>query len=340
MRADFRFIVPLVLFLGMLWGLHAGFDYRLPYWGAIGLYLVLAAVVSRLGAGGRPSRGTSGHREAPSDSVAEWPTSGPVGRLGQRSLVAIFTVSGLFALINPFQLIQIVRQGVGNALISRRLRRGPSLDPARYVNDVTYTLPFDGEWFVYNGGTTPVTSHSWDVLTQRYAYDFVVADDSLRRHAGRGTRLDDYFCHGLPVRSAAAGVVVEARDGIGPAPWLGYGIVDMLARSVLGNHVVVEHSPREFSLYAHLETGSVTVREGHRVAARQLLGRCGHTGHSAEPHLHFHLQDRRDFFLAAGVPVTFADLDVDGVRQDEIRPTAGNRVRHRGGHRHRLADDR
>ncbi len=337
MRADFRFVVPFVLFVAVLWGLRAGFDYRLPYWGAIGLYLVLAAAVSRLDADARRQRKLC---DATQDSAGEWPTSGPVGRLGQRGLTAIFMVSGLLALLNPFQLIQIVRQGVGNALISRRLRRTPPLDPSGYVNDVTYTLPFDGEWLVYNGGTTPATSHSWEVLTQRYAYDFVVADASLRRHTGRGTRLGDYFCHGLPIRAAAAGVVVEVRDGIGPAPFLGYGIVDVLARSVLGNYVVVEHSPREFSLYAHLETGSVAVREGHRVAARQLIGRCGHTGHSSEPHLHFHLQDRPNFFLAAGVPITFADLEVDGVDRGAIRPTVGNRVRHRGGHRHRLPDDR
>lgn len=36
-----------------------------------------------------------------------------------------------------------------------------------------YALPFSGEWVVANGGVTEKNSHSWEIPTQRYAYDFV-----------------------------------------------------------------------------------------------------------------------------------------------------------------------
>jgi murein DD-endopeptidase MepM/ murein hydrolase activator NlpD len=57
--------------------------------------------------------------------------------------------------------------------------------------------------------------------------------------------------------------------------------------------------------------GSVLVTIGPHVTRGQQIGRCGHSGFSTEPHLHFHAQDREDFYSSAGVPVVFADLVVD-----------------------------
>ena len=36
-----------------------------------------------------------------------------------------------------------------------------------------------------------------------------------------------------------------------------------------------------------------------------IAGPIGHTGHSTEPHLHFHLQDSADLFRGMGLPVRF-----------------------------------
>ncbi|WP_310604593.1 hypothetical protein [Anaerosporobacter sp.] len=46
-----------------------------------------------------------------------------------------------------------------------------------YVLKVEYALPFDGEWYTINGGVTKNTSHSWEVLPQRFAYDFASVDE-------------------------------------------------------------------------------------------------------------------------------------------------------------------
>ena len=111
--------------------------------------------------------------------------------------------------------------------------------------------------------------------------------------------------------------------------FLGWGILDFTARSFVGNHVLVEHAEGEFALYAHLVRGSVAVTPGDRVSRGQTLGRCGHTGHSAEPHLHFHLQDSADLFGGMGAAVRFSSLFVDGKPADQVLLTAGNRVRSR-----------
>jgi murein DD-endopeptidase MepM/ murein hydrolase activator NlpD len=50
------------------------------------------------------------------------------------------------------------------------------------------------------------------------------------------------------------------------------------------------------------------VEKGDRVRAGQILGLCGNSGNSSEPHLHFNVQDRaRLFGSAKGLTVRFAD---------------------------------
>ncbi|HAP41319.1 MAG TPA: M23 family peptidase [Nitrospira sp.] len=296
-----EFAISIVVFLALLVGLNGLFDYKLPYLGAVTLYVGIHFVVSLA----TREKRRAAISQTPGAAVPDWPTSGPIGRLGQKGLVAAFTVSGLLCLLNPFQVVQFVRQALGNA----RLRAKPA-GPAESA--LTYALPFDGEWFVYNGGVTREDSHSWDVLTQRYAYDFVVVDRELKRHDGRGTRRAEYFCHGRAIRAAASGVVVAVEDRIGEAPFVGYGIVDFCARSFVGNHVVIRHAASEYGFYAHLLAGQVSVRVGDTVERGQVIGRCGHSGHSSEPHLHFHVQAGADFFTSAGVPVRFAGVLVDG----------------------------
>jgi hypothetical protein len=143
---------------------------------------------------------------------------------------------------------------------------------------------------------TPKTSHSWDVLGQRFALDFVQADAAFARHRGRGTHPGDDDCYDAPILAAADGIVVAVEQRIGLAPLLGWGVCDFTARSFIGNHVLIEHAEGEYALYAHLVKDSATVRPGDRVLHGQTIGRCGHTGHSTEPHLHFHLQDSADLF--------------------------------------------
>lgn len=265
-----------------------------------------------------------------------WPVSGPIGRLGPYGLMVMFYSTQLLCLFNPFQVVELVRQAAGNAILVGREKRS-GCDGRTYKTRGVYTLPFDGEWLVVNGGTTPTTSHSWDILGQRFALDFVQANEAFRTHAGRGGRAEDYFCYGREIRAAAGGTVVRVEDRVHQA-FLGWGVCDFTARSFVGNHVLVEHAEGEFGLYAHLVRGSVTVAPGDSVKRGQVLGRCGHTGHSAEPHLHFHLQDSAQLFQGMGLPVRFSRLLVDGESvngesADGALLRAGNRVRSRLGSR-------
>lgn len=256
-----------------------------------------------------------------------WPTSGPIGRLGRVGITVTWSASQLLVWLNPFQVLEFCRQIAGNAALAKREERSGD-DGRGYRPRAVYTLPFRGEWMLINGGNTRQTSHSWDILGQRFALDFVQANEAIERHTDRGTRPEQYFCYGQEILAAADGTVVRAENRVGRA-FLGWGICDFMARSFVGNHVLIEHATGEYALYAHLIRGSVTVAPGERVERSQVLGRCGHTGHSTEPHLHFHLQDSADLFGGMGLPVRFSGLFADGEPADDVLLTVGNRVRPR-----------
>jgi murein DD-endopeptidase MepM/ murein hydrolase activator NlpD len=80
--------------------------------------------------------------------------------------------------------------------------------------------------------------------------------------------------------------------------------------AILGNYVIIDHNNGEFSLYAHMSEGTLTVKVGDTVKQGQIIGKAGNTSNSECPHLHFHLMDSKDFQTANGLPVMFKDLPI------------------------------
>ncbi|QRV16452.1 M23 family metallopeptidase [Haloterrigena salifodinae] len=212
--------------------------------------------------------------------------------------------------LNPLVLAQDAMQFVGGAVAVAR-HRGSVPDAESYEQRASYRLQFDGAWTVANGSHEKDYSHSWFPLNQRYAYDFVITDtDGRTRPEGAASRVDRYYCYDEPVLAPADGVVVDVCDGDFESARAG-GLSHPLKRDIRGNYVVVQHAPDEYSCLAHLVPGSVTVEPGDRVARGQQIGRCGHSGNSSEPHLHFQVQDHPDFEIAASLPVAFDDVALE-----------------------------
>ena len=81
-----------------------------------------------------------------------------------------------------------------------------------YVPEIMYTLPFDGEWYTANGGVTKDTSHSWEILPQRFAYDFIIVDNEGESFCGNKKDLHSYYCYGKDILAPADGVVVSIKN--------------------------------------------------------------------------------------------------------------------------------
>ncbi|MFD1513519.1 M23 family metallopeptidase [Halomarina rubra] len=224
-----------------------------------------------------------------------------------RATNARFLVSQFVFGLTPWGFLASVAQLFGTVVAFVRYRGSPPT-PESFDQTAALRPPFEGEWTVVNGGVTKATSHSWGLLAQRYAYDFLVTDERGRTHIGDGVFLDDYFAFGEPVLAPAAGTVVAAKDGQRDHPEPGTGWTEWRTWDIRGNHVVVDHG-EEYSLLAHLQEGSVAVEPGDHVDVGEQVGRCGNSGNSTEPHLHYQLQDTPGFYATMGLPPAFTGVE-------------------------------
>lgn len=190
------------------------------------------------------------------------------------------------------------------------LAHGFRLPQGSYCSKVLYKLPFEGEWTVINGSCDKDFSHSWAIPTQRYAYDFVVMDDDGKTHQDNGTELTSYGCYGKNVLAPADGVVVEIGNNCADEEPFEDGAMKVTANDIRGNYILMKHARKEYSFVGHLQPQSITVKTGQKVHQGEVIAKCGNSGHTSEPHLHFHLQDGIGFFTSAGIPITFQDIVV------------------------------
>ena len=194
---------------------------------------------------------------------------------------------------------------------------------ADYETKARLRLPFDGEWLVVWGGRTLTDNYHVISVGQRFAYDFLIRRNGST-HSGAGKDNAEYYCWDAPILAPADGVVVTTVDGIADnAP----GVMNPL--TPVGNHIVIDHGNGEHSLFAHFRKGSIVPKVGDRVKRGQLLGRCGNSGNSSEPHLHYHLQTARYFGEGEGLPAQFNDYVADGKRVRRGEPVRGQVVRNR-----------
>ncbi|MBD0860204.1 M23 family metallopeptidase [Gordonia sp. zg691] len=75
--------------------------------------------------------------------------------------------------------------------------------------------------------------------------------------------------------------------------------------ALAGNHVFIEAGGVVVAL-CHLRQGGLLVRPGQRVRVGDVLGHCGNSGNSTEPHVHVQAIDNRDVERASAVPLTFS----------------------------------
>lgn len=146
-------------------------------------------------------------------------------------------------------------------------------DPRLVPTTNQYPLPWRGGPFRLSQGANGKYSHF--TPKGRYALDIAMPE-------------------GTPIVAARSGIVVKTENqqvgrGTNPA----------------GNFVRILHDDGTMGVYLHLQTGSVSVREGQRVSQGSLLARSGNTGNSTGPHLHFVVQ--RNVGLAVeSIPFDFS----------------------------------
>jgi murein DD-endopeptidase MepM/ murein hydrolase activator NlpD len=189
-----------------------------------------------------------------------------------------------------------------------------------------YIFPLRGVWYAGYGASFH-TGHRWAV-PEEFALDIAKVGESGLSHKGDGTRFDDYYAYGADVLAAADGRVTSVANDQQEDPLamqrpnetqeayfarLQKEQGERLAKgltAITGNYVMIDHGKNEYSLYAHLQPGSVGIRVGDQVKAGDVIGKLGSSGNSTEPHLHFHVCDKPDPLMCAGIPVNFSNITI------------------------------
>jgi murein DD-endopeptidase MepM/ murein hydrolase activator NlpD len=223
----------------------------------------------------------------------------PVTVVALTAATAVLTKLGLPALSLPycatallFLYVLLLRERPGAGLVLTPVQRySPERNLYAYATDrvrlahhgaVAFTLPFLGQWRCTQGYASGGPTHLGD---WRQALDFAIVDADGRTYQGAGLALSDYYAYNKPVLAPAEGVVVEVIQHIEDN-----AVGEVNTRENWGNTVVIRHAPGLYSQLSHLRAHSVHVKPGDYVRRGEVLGTCGSSGRSPEPHLHFQVQ--------------------------------------------------
>ncbi len=190
-------------------------------------------------------------------------------------------------------------------------------------NNTKMKLPFKGEWSVTWGGDTKEQNYHVESVAQKNAFDFLIYDEKGLTHKGTGEANEDYYAFGKELYAPCDGEVVLVVDGIKDnIP----GVLNPIY--IPGNTVIIKTANGEFVFFAHFKQHSIVVKQGQKVTTGALLGVCGNSGNSSEPHLHFHLQNTEDMTKATGAKCFFDQLKVNGVLKSDYSPVKGDKISH------------
>jgi hypothetical protein len=184
--------------------------------------------------------------------------------------------------------------------------------------------PFTGRWLTRNSPARRVPSHGTHLMGTTYAIDFIAVDERGRsapwswRAAVATEPPGSFVGFGAPILAPCSGLVVIAHDGepdhearrsqLTLLPYLlgQRGRARGGPPALAGNHVVIATGAGgPYVLLAHLRRGSVRVVEGDQVREGDVLGACGNTGNSTQPHVHVQATDSTSWDHARGLPIAF-----------------------------------
>jgi len=186
----------------------------------------------------------------------------------------------------------------------------PNLPEGRYAgyqNSAKLRLPFNGEWFVLQGGHSLFDNGYMRAEEARFAADFTMLKNG-RPYAGDPTSNESFYCFGQPVLAPADGTVVRVESGFvdnqpGSKP---------TQDSPRGNFVILNHGNQEFTVLDHLKQNSIPVKKGDAVKQGDVIGACGNSGSSPAPHVHFQMQNTAGLPTPDPLPAQFHDYIANG----------------------------
>lgn len=195
-------------------------------------------------------------------------------------------------------------------------------------------------WIALNGCCEPGFPHRSSVMSvngklnnsQRFAIDWKRVNDKGEFYSGDKTKNESYVDYGSEILAVADGTVVSILDGQaanvpGTLPADDPKLASKLTvENVDGNHVILDIGNGVFAMYAHMISGSVTVKAGDKVSEGDVLGKLGNTGNANASHLHFQLMDGSSLLESDSLPYALKSFDYSGQVDPELIADADNNL--------------
>jgi hypothetical protein len=180
-----------------------------------------------------------------------------------------------------------------------------------YKQKTELIFPFKGPGVITNAG---VANGGHRNRSGQFALDALVTNRYTALLNNTQDTLNSSFVGwNAPILAPADGVIVFARSDRPNQPNAqsedaSYFAPEFPQGGDPGNHVIIDHGNREFSMMAHFQPHSILARIGDRVRQGQLLARLGSSGDTTAPHVHYQLQDGPKWLYADALPCTFKNI--------------------------------
>jgi len=199
--------------------------------------------------------------------------------------------------------------------------------PVDNMDVFVFGPPLEGSgWVAVNGCCDSIT-HVRSVLavnsnlhiSQRYAIDWMKADQENRLYVGDPQVLDNWTGYNQNVLAVSDAQVVRVVDKFqDQIPFILPAQVGAITlEEIDGNHVILALPNGQFAFYAHLIPGSITVEEGDFVTKGQVIAKLGNTGNTSAPHLHLHIMETASSLGSNGLPYVFEEYNLIGRTTDQ-----------------------
>ena len=194
--------------------------------------------------------------------------------------------------------------------------------PKLEKNITKLVLPFKDEWTVFWGGDTKELNYHVESQAQKNAFDFLITDNIGKSFRTDGLKNEDYYVFGKEIFAPCDGEVVLVVEGVKDnIP----GELNPIYAP--GNSIIIKTDKNEFMLFGHFKQNSIKVIQGQKIIQGTLLGLCGNSGNSSEPHLHFHIQNVENMNIATGVKCYFDKIILNGHARVDYSPVKNDKIK-------------
>jgi len=225
-------------------------------------------------------------------------------------------------LVEHFKILQ--KESIDECIVSvfytqkgkerKSIRKIPII---QYENKNRYIFPLKGTWLVVNNYDN-IHIHR-RCHSEEFAIDLIKLTNDFTIVPEKNCDNKDYPDYGKEIYAVADGKVVDCfnefpenppgfRSRLPKEKWNKFKEKYGFVASVAGNYVILQHPGDEYSFYAHMIPGSLTVKKGNFVKQGQVIGLLGNSGNSDAPHLHFHLMNGPSILSARGLPCHFSNI--------------------------------